>query len=55
MTEKDMVSHIKALTKVIERQAEYAEQMNRKFASFERSVSILAFRLAKLEGMKAHE
>lgn len=50
-----MSAHIKALTKVIEKQAEYAEQLMRRFYTMERSITILQFKLAKLEGMNQDE
>lgn len=48
-----MVAHIKALTKVIERQAEYAEQMNRNFTSINRQIAALVSRINRLEGYEA--
>lgn len=50
MNEKEMTQHIKALTKVIEKQAEYAEQLNRNFTSLNRQISYILTRLGKLEG-----
>lgn len=52
MNEKEMVAHIKSLTKVIERQAEYAEQMNRNFTSISRQISAIVGRVSRLEGYK---
>ena len=52
MNEKEMVSHIKALTKVIERQAEYAEQLHRNFTSLNRQVMNMFQRICRLEGYK---
>jgi hypothetical protein len=52
MNEKEMTAHIKALTKVIERQAEYAEQMNRNYTSTSRQLAAIVSRLARLEGYK---
>lgn len=49
-----MVAHIKALTKVIERQAEYAEQMNRNFTSISRQIAAIVSRIARLEGYKGN-
>lgn len=52
MNEKEMAKHIKALTKVIDRQAEYAEQMMRRFFNTDRSITILQRQLERLQGMK---
>ena len=52
MNEKDMALHIKALTKVIEKQTDYAEQLIRRFYNMEREISILHRRLARIEGIK---
>lgn len=54
MNEKEMVAHIKALTKVIERQAEYAEQMNRNSTSISRQIAAIVSRIARLEGYKGN-
>lgn len=55
MNESEMVKHIKQLTKVIEKQVESVEQMNRSFAAIDRQVSMLAFQVGKLQGMKRDE
>ena len=55
MTEKQMADHIKALTKVIEKQAEYAEQFTKRFYNSERTISILGIRIARLEGINHDE
>ncbi|MFB1501489.1 hypothetical protein [Thiocapsa sp. N5-Cardenillas] len=52
MNEKDMVLHIKALTKVIEKQNDYTEQLIRRFYNMERELSILQRRMARCEGLK---
>ena len=52
MNESDMVKHIKALTKVIEKQAEYAEQINRNFTSLHRILANIVSRLSRLEELK---
>jgi hypothetical protein len=52
MNEKDMVLHIKALTKVIERQAKYAEQLNQTFTSLNRRLANVIARISRLEGLK---
>jgi hypothetical protein len=54
MNEKEMVAHIKALTRVIERQAEYAEQVNRSALSISRQIANIMSRLTKLEGYKSN-
>ena len=51
MNEKEMVAHIKALTRVIEKQTEYSEQMTRKFYNIDRHLSVLSFRVGELQGM----
>lgn len=55
MNEKEMVAHIKALTKVIEKQNSAIEQMNRRFASIDRQVSLLSFQVGRLQGLKFDE
>ena len=52
MTEKEMAQQIKNLTKVIEKQAEYAELINRNFTSIIRDISRLNLRIMRLEGFK---
>ncbi len=52
MNEKEMVLHIKALTKIIEKQADFNEKLQRNFYNIERQISVLHFKLGKLEGMK---
>jgi hypothetical protein len=52
MNEKEMVAHIKALTKVIERQAEYAEQLNSFYSNLNSRVMNLLQRINRLEGYK---
>ena len=52
MNDREMATHIKALTKVIDKQAEYAEQLTRRFYNMEREISILQRRLANIEGFK---
>jgi hypothetical protein len=52
MTEKEMVSHIKALSRIIEKQNSHVEQISRNFYSVNRELSILQVRLARLEGIK---
>lgn len=52
MNEKEMVAHIKALTKLIGRQTDYAEQLIRRFYNMERELSILQRRMARCEGLK---
>ena len=52
MNEKEMAAHIKALTKVIERQAEYAEQWNRNFITILRQTANIVSRLSRLEGLQ---
>jgi predicted RNase H-like nuclease (RuvC/YqgF family) len=51
MNEKEMTLHIKALTKVIEKQTEYAEQLMRRCYNMEKELSILQRRLARCEGI----
>ena len=55
MNEKEMILHIKSLTKIIEKQFEYNEQLMRKFLSLDRELSILQVRLARQEGIKKNE
>jgi len=55
MIESEMVKHIKLLTKVIEKQAQCAEQMNSRFASFERLIAIQAYQIGILQGMREDE
>lgn len=52
MNEKEMIAHIKILTKIIEKQNEYSEQLQRKNYNTERQISVLHYKLAKIEGMK---
>ena len=54
MNGKEMAAHIKALTKVIERQAEYAEQMNRNHPITSRQITVILSRLARLEEYKGN-
>lgn len=53
MNEKEMVAHIKMLTKIIEKQNEYAERLTRSFYNMDRQISVLHFKIGKLEGMKS--
>ena len=55
MNDKEMVKHIKELTRVIERQAEYAQQMNATLASINRIIASILLRLGRLEGFKNDE
>ena len=52
MNEKEMMAHIKMLSKIIQTQNEYTERLLRNFYGIERQLSVLHFKLAKLEGMK---
>jgi hypothetical protein len=52
MTEKEMVAHIKYLTKIIEKQAQYAEVLQRNFYNINRQISVLSFNVGKIQGMK---
>ena len=52
MTEKEMFSHIKALTRIIDKQTEYNERLQRNMYNMERQLSVLHFKIGKLEGMK---
>jgi hypothetical protein len=52
MNEKEMIALIKALTRVIEKQNEYASELTRRFYNTERTISVLLFQLARLKGMK---
>lgn len=52
MNEKEMVAHIKMLTKIIEKQNEYSDRLQRNFYNTERAISILQRKVAILEGMK---
>lgn len=47
-----MVAHIKMLTKIIAKQNEYTERLTRNFYNMERQISVLHFKIAKLEGME---
>ena len=47
-----MVALIKSLTKIIEKQNEYNERLARYNHATERHISVLHFKIAKLEGMK---
>ena len=55
MNDKEMTAHIKALTKVIERQAEYAEQLTRNFTAIYRQLSHLTARISRAENLKVRE
>lgn len=50
MNDKEMTAHIKALTKVIEMQSKYAEELMRRFYNMERTISILNIKVMKLKG-----
>jgi hypothetical protein len=55
MTEKEMAAHIKALTKVIERQAQHTESLSRNSMYLQKQMSYIMARIAKLEGIKLKE
>lgn len=50
MNDKEMTAHIKALTKIIELQSKYLEQLMRKFTTIERTISFLSIRVERLKG-----
>ena len=52
MNEKEMISLIKQLTKVIEKQAEYASQLTTQMTSTLRFIGNLQARVSRLEGMQ---
>lgn len=52
MNEKDMVKHIKELTKVIQNQNEYVESLTRNFTSINRIIANITARVSRLEGYK---
>ena len=52
MNEKDMVKHIKELTKVIQNQNEYVESLTRNFTSINRIIAHITARVSRLEGYK---
>jgi len=47
-----MIAHIKALTRIIEKQNSYSEQLTRNFNTLNRQISVLQFRIANLQGLK---
>lgn len=53
MNDKDMIGHIKALTRIIDKQTEYNERLQRNLYNMERQISILHYKIGKLEGMKS--
>lgn len=50
MTDKEMTAHIKALTKIMELQSKYAEQLMRQFYNMERTISVLNIQMERLKG-----
>lgn len=52
MNEKEMIMHIKALTRIIDKQVDYTERLQRNLYNMERQISVLHFKIGKLEGMR---
>lgn len=52
MNEKEMVDHIKALTKVIVKQNDRDEQLIRRFYNMDWQITIIQNQLQKLQGIK---
>lgn len=50
-----MIAHIKHLTRIIDKQTEYNERLQRSMYNTERQISVLHFKIGKLEGMKDKE
>jgi hypothetical protein len=55
VTEKEMVSHIKSLTRIIEKQEAHTDNLIRNFSTVHRQISYLVARISKLEGIKPKE
>jgi hypothetical protein len=52
MNEKEIIMHIKALTRIIDKQVEYNERLQRNLYNMERQISVLHFKIGRLEGMR---
>jgi len=52
MNEKEMIKHINALTKIIEKHFSLNEQLIGKFNNMDRQIAIMSYQVRKLEGIK---
>jgi hypothetical protein len=55
MNDKEMVKHIKELTKVIQNQNEYIDTLANNFRSMDRRIDHVVTRLFRLEGLKVKD
>lgn len=51
MNEKEVKALINRLMKIIERQLDYCDKMERRLYNVDRQISVLQYRLGKIEGM----
>jgi septal ring factor EnvC (AmiA/AmiB activator) len=49
---EEMIMHIKSLTRIIDKQVESSERLQRNLYNMERQISVLHFKIGKLEGMR---